>query len=258
MSGSEQTWLTPPDMLTLPANEVHVWLASLEQPEVILLQLQDTLSSDEQLRAAKFHFDRDRRHFIIARGILRTLLGRYLDTPAGQLQFAYNKYSKPLLDMSLPGKTLHFNLSHSHELALLAFSYVGAVGVDLEYMRPGVPAEDTARVSFSPREQALLLALPVEERREVFYTCWARKEAYIKGRGTGFSLEPSLFDVTFLPGEPAALLASREDPYEPARWTLQALQPGADYAGALAVEGHGWSLRCYEWLDLLINSPHAC
>ena len=249
MPGSEQTWLAPPDTLTLPENEAHVWLASLEQPETVLLQLQHTLSPDERLRAAKFHFDRDRRHFMMARGLLRTLLGRYLHASPEQLQFTYNEYGKPLLDMPVPGKTLHFNLSHSHELALFAFSYAGPLGVDIEYMRAGVSAEQAARISFSPREQALLLALPLEERRQAFYTCWTRKEAYIKGRGTGFSLEPSLFDVTFLPGEPVALLASREDPDEPARWILKALEPGADYAGALAIQGHGWSLRCYEWSD---------
>jgi len=142
---------------------------------------------------------------------------------------------------------LNFNLSHSHNLALFAYSYIGSVGVDIEYMRADVAVEQVARVSFSPREQALLLALPVEERRHAFYSCWTRKEAYIKGRGTGLSLEPNLFDVAFLPGEPAALLASREDPREPARWTLQALEPGAGYAGALAVEGHGWSLCCYNF-----------
>ncbi len=247
MPGPEQTWLAPPDTLTLLENEAHVWRASLEQPETVLLQLQHTLSLDERLRAGEFHFDCDRRHFMIARGVLRTLLSRYLHMPPAQLQFAYNAQGKPLLDMPAPEKLLHFNLSHSHELALFAFSYAGPVGVDIEYMRPGVSAEEAARVSFSPREQTLLLALPLEERRQAFYSCWTRKEAYIKGRGTGFSLEPSLFDVAFLPGEPAALLASREDPLEPARWTLQALEPGDDYAGALAIQGHEWSLHCYKW-----------
>ena len=253
MPNPEQTWPAPPDHLALPENEAHVWRASLEQPEAVMLQLQQTLSPDERLRAGKFRFDRDRQHFTIARGVLRTLLGRYLHMPPADLQFAYNEQGKPSLAMPAQDKPLHFNLSHSHNLALVAFSYVGPVGVDIEYMRSGVSAEQLARVSFSPREQALLLALPLEERQQAFYTCWTRKEAYIKGRGTGFSLESHLFDVAFLPGEPAALLASREDPHEPSRWTLQTLEPGDDYAGALAIEGHGWSLRCYEWF----NSPPA-
>jgi len=247
MRDSEQMWLASPDNLSLPENEVHVWLASLEQPEAVMLQLKQTLSHDELVRAGKFHFEKDRGYFIAARGLLRSLLGRYLDMQPTQLQFAYNEYGKPSLSTSLQGKILNFNLSHSHNLALFAFTYIGSVGVDIEYMRADVAVEQVARVSFSPREQALLLALPIEERRHAFYTCWTRKEAYIKGRGTGLSLEPNLFDVAFLPGEPAALLASREDPREPARWTLQALEPGAGYAGALAVEGHGWSLCCYNF-----------
>src|SRR5579872_3676617 len=249
MSDSEQVWVTPPTDLVLSENEAHVWLASLEQPESVMLSLQQTLAPDELDRAGKFHFDKDRNHFIAARGLLRTLLSRYLDVQPARLQIAYNDKGKPFLDISPQGKPLHFNLSHSHTMALFAFSYAGPVGVDIEYMRSGVSAEQAARVSFSPREQALLLALPLEERRQAFYTCWTRKEAYIKGRGTGFSLEPHLFDVAFLPGEPAALLASREDPGEPARWALQALEPGTDYAGALAIEGHGWTLHYYKWAD---------
>ena len=247
MPGSEQAWTTPPKNLSLAENEAHVWLASLEQPDAVMLQLRQTLSSDELLKAGKFHFDKDRHHFIVARAVLRTLLSRYLQVQPAQLQFAYNANGKPSLDNLLRGKALHFNLSHSHNLALLAFSHVGSVGVDIEYMRPDVAVEQVARVSFSPREQALLLALPLEARQRAFYACWTRKEAYIKGRGTGLSLEPNLFDVAFLPGEPAALLASREDPREPARWTLQSLEPGAEYAGALAVQGHGWNLRCYNF-----------
>ena len=247
MSNSEQVWAAPPDNLTLPANEVHVWLASLEQPEAIMLSLRQTLSPGELTRAGTFHFDKDRQHFIVARGVLRSILGHYLAMQPAQLRFAYNDNGKPSLDALSREKTLYFNLSHSHNMALLAFSYVGEIGVDIEHMRPDIAVEQVARVSFSPREQDCLLALPAEERLQAFYACWTRKEAYIKGIGTGLSLEPDLFDVAFLPGEPAALLASRADPGEPARWTLQALQPGAGYAGALAVKGHGWSLCRYNF-----------
>lgn len=247
MPDSEQVWVAPPHNLTLPGNEVHVWLASLEQPEAILLPLKQTLSPDELTRAGKFRFDRDRKHFMVAHGVLRTLLARYLHMQPAQLQFTVNDNGKPRLRHQPERKPLRFNLSHSHNLALFAFTYVGLIGVDIEYMRANIAVEQVARVGFSPREQALLLSLPVEERQRAFYSCWTRKEAYIKGRGTGLSLEPNLFDVTFLSGEPAALLASREDQREPARWTLRALELGAEYASALAVRGHGWNLHCYEW-----------
>src|SRR6266853_4475007 len=112
MPDSEQAWNAPPDNLSLPENEVHVWLASLAQPEVVMLQLKQTLSHDELIRAGKFHFDKDRDYYMAARGLLRSLLGRYLDMQPAQLQFAYNEYGKPLLSTSLQGKFLNFNLSH--------------------------------------------------------------------------------------------------------------------------------------------------
>src|SRR5229473_1119258 len=106
MPDSEQAWITPPDNLALPENEVHVWLAFLEQPEAVMLQLKQTLSHDELVRAGKFHFEKDRDYFMVARGLLRTLLGRYLDMQPTQLQFAYNKYGKPLMNTSWQGKFL--------------------------------------------------------------------------------------------------------------------------------------------------------
>ena len=89
--------------------------------------------------------------------------------------------------------------------------------------------------------------LPVYLRREAFFTCWTSKEAYIKARGEGLSLPLDRFDVSLVPGEPAALLRTLGDPHEACRWSLQALAPGVGYAAALAVEGHGWRLSCWQW-----------
>jgi len=142
---------------------------------------------------------------------------------------------------------LQCNVSHSHELALLAFSYRRELGVDVEYMRTNIEYEDLARHSFSPNEQAVLLALPPEVRQQAFFNCWTRKEAYIKARGMGLSLDLAIFDVSLVPGEPIALLASREDQREVARWRFYELDPGPGYAGALAVEGQEWALHCWQW-----------
>ena len=89
--------------------------------------------------------------------------------------------------------------------------------------------------------------LPVEEKRQAFFQCWARKEAYIKAKGMGLSLPLDLFDVSLSPNEPAALLQSRENPREAARWSMRKLAPGTGYAGALAVEGNDWQLHCWQW-----------
>jgi len=242
-----QQWSIPPSELELASDEVHVWRASLQAPLTLVQHLKTLLSLEESTKANRFYFDRDRNHYIVARGLLRTLLGRYLDVAPEQLCFAYNKYGKPELTFPRLAAPLQFNVSHSHELALLAFSYRRELGVDVEYMRTNIEYEDLARHSFSPNEQAVLLALPAEIKQQAFFNCWTRKEAYIKARGMGLSLNLDLFDVSLVPGEPIALLGSREDQREVTRWRFYELAPGPGYAGALAVEGQEWSLRCWQW-----------
>jgi 4'-phosphopantetheinyl transferase len=252
MSMYDSIWHDPPAHLTLSENDVHAWRASLQQPVSIIQHLYQYLSMDEVTIARRFYFEKDRNHFIVARGLLRVLLGRYLDMEPGQLIFRYNPHGKPALDTSTHEKTLQFNLSHSHELALYAFTSTRHIGIDIEYMRSNVAFAGVARHSFSPNEQALFRALPEEIQPQAFYNCWTRKEAYIKARGKGLSIPLHLFDVSLQPGEPATLLSSREDPQEPQRWSMRELLPGPGYAGALAVEGSGWNLSCWQWSSPLL------
>jgi 4'-phosphopantetheinyl transferase len=124
------------------------------------------------------------------------------------------------------------------------------VGIDLEYIRSDLAVEQIAERFFSRREIATLRALPIDLRTYAFFLCWTRKEAYIKARGEGLSLPLDQFDVSLIPGEPAALLNTQRDLYEVSRWSLQELTPAPGYAAALAVEGHGWHLACWQWPDL--------
>jgi 4'-phosphopantetheinyl transferase len=245
MTSSNEMWLVPLSDLTLLEDEVHVWQASLEQPEATIQTLRQLLAADELAKAGRFHFEKDRKSFIVAHGLLRTLLGRYLHLQPGHLRFCVNDYGKPALDPSFHEQPLNFNMSHSHKLALYAFTFRRQVGIDVEYMRADVDFEGVARHSFSPVEQNVLHALLIEARKPAFYNCWTRKEAYIKARGMGLSLSLDLFDVSMKPGEPAALLTSREDAREAGRWRFEELLPGDGYAGALVVEGGGWQLRCF-------------
>src|SRR5947209_2375489 len=245
MIGSNQEWLVPPEDLPLLEDEVHVWRASLEQPEATIQNLRQMLAADELAKAGRFHFEKDRTCFIVAHGLLRTLLGRYLHMQAGQLRFCVNAYGKPSLHPSFHEQALNFNLSHSQNLALYAFTFRRQVGIDVEYMRADVDFEGVARHSFSPVERNVLHALPAEERPQAFYNCWTRKEAYIKARGMGLYLPLASFDVSMKSGEPAALLTSREDARETSGWTFEELLPGEGYAGALVVEGHGLHAQCF-------------
>jgi 4'-phosphopantetheinyl transferase len=244
---SASLWIPAPAGLALSPDHVHVWRAILDRPAEAIAYFQQTLSADERARADRYRFDRDRLHFIAARGILRMILARYLLTPADQLQFLYNPYGKPGLSAEGDQDPIHFNISHSQGLALYAFTLGRRIGIDVEYIRQDVPVEDIAERFFSASEATALRAVSVEERHQAFTACWTRKEAYIKGQGLGLSIPLDQFDVALTPGAPAALLSTRHNPPEARRWHLADLPAGPGYAAAVAVEGHHWQLHCWQW-----------
>lgn len=241
------SWYPPPKVLMLGGDEVHVWRASLSLTASSVQSLQQTLAADEQARADRFHFQRDREHFIIARGVLRAILGCYLRREPSQLRFCYNSHGKPVLAKESGGDVFRFNVSHSHGLALYAVTRGREVGVDLEHIRPHLDLIEIAERFFSPREVAVLRALPPRMQTYAFFSCWTRKEAYIKAKGEGLSIPLDQFDVSLAPGEPAALLHTQWDDQEASRWSLRELNPGPGYVAALAVFGHHWRLKCWQW-----------
>jgi 4'-phosphopantetheinyl transferase len=249
MSDTHQSWNMPPTDLELLKNTVHVWHVKLEIPDHDREPLQNVLVDEEIERAKKFYFEKDRRHWIVAHAALRIILGHYLNSDPRSIRFTTNEYGKPSIAYPPAGTHLHFNLSHSGDLALCAFAYNRQIGVDLEYMRAGIEYGELATHYFSAHECATLHALPANVQEEAFFLCWSRKEAYIKARGRGLSLPLDQFDVSLTPDEPAALLASREDPQAPERWSLHALAPSERYAGALVVERSNadWQLYCWQW-----------
>ena len=243
-------WRLPPETLILGSDEVHVWRAALDQTTSQIESFRHTLAADEQARVERFYFRRNREHFIVARGVLRALLGFYLNNAPECLSFRYSSHGKPALAWESGGDMIRFNLSHSHGVALYAVTRGREVGIDLEYIRSDLEVEQIAERFFSRREIATLRALPIDLRTDAFFLCWTRKEAYIKARGEGLSLPLDQFDVSLIPGEPAALLSTHRGSHEALRWSLQELTPAPGYVAALGVEGHGWGLACWQWPDL--------
>jgi 4'-phosphopantetheinyl transferase len=245
----EHPWLCPPDDLSLPSEEVHVWRAKLDHALLRVQQLAKSLSDDERERAARFRFDRDRTRFIVSRGILRAILGRYLGIQPRQIRFRYSYHGKPYLSERFGIEKLMFNLTHSDWLALFAFSYNREVGIDLERIRPDCAHDLIVDQFFSSRERLLLRAQPANLRPRIFFTWWTRKEAYIKANGEGFSFSLNQFDVSLSPEEPAILLNVRGDPLEASRWSLREIVPDLGYIATLAAEGHDWQPNFWDWQE---------
>jgi len=230
--------------VVLREGEVHAWRVPLERSEAELLRLRGTLSIEETVRADRFYFQRDRDAFIATRGTLRQLLGRYLECPPGEFAFDYGPYGKPNLRRASPGLSLDFNVSHSHGLALMAFSLGRQLGVDVESIRPAVASEEIAERFFSLQEVTELQSLPPARRAEGFFLCWTRKEAYVKAIGDGLQIPLKSFHVSLTPSEPARLESADSE-----RWTLRSLRPGAGFVGALVAEGKDWDLHCWDWVQ---------
>jgi 4'-phosphopantetheinyl transferase len=219
----------------LGPGEVHVWRAGLES-EDDARRLEPLLSRDEIQRANRFRFAEHRRRFVIARGCLRQLLEKYLQSDAREFVFVYSAEGKPSLDVRHQ-TDLRFNISHSGEIAAFGFTLGRDIGIDVELIRPEVDVDEIPQRFFSCIEQKWMSSLEGEAKFQGFFNCWTRKEAYVKAVGTGLSLPLRNFDVSLTPGEPARLLATRPDPTVASRWDMAALDFGSEYAGTVIVEG---------------------
>lgn len=217
-----------PGSLRLEPGEVHVWAIPLTgEPE----RFQQLLSATELARAERFRFLDHRRRHVIAHGALRVILGGYAGADPAVLEVAIGTRGKPFLPRY---SGLHFNLSHSGHLAMLA---VGdrELGVDVEKLRRLESLQDIARRHFSHAEFESLRALPEAEQLRGFYRLWTRKEAYIKAVGAGLSMPLDVFDVSI--ADEARFLGFRDGTEDPAQWHLQDVSPAADFTAALARRG---------------------
>jgi 4'-phosphopantetheinyl transferase len=247
MDSNTLAWNTSPESLQLNAGQVHLWRLNLRLQNDLLLILEQTLSADEIQRANRFHFRRDRDRFIASHGCLREILAHYIHVGPEELYFHNNLYGKPALSCKFSEHQLNFNLSHSHELGLLAVCLDRRIGVDIEYIRPELDEIQIAQRFFSNYEVNTLLALPDHLKAEAFYNCWTRKEAYIKARGEGLYASLDQFSVTLIPGEPAILLNTLPDSQEASSWSLFHINPEPAYISALAVEGNITGLRYLQY-----------
>lgn len=227
----------------LEPNGVHVWHAGLDVTRETLDRMAATLAEDETARAARFRYDLHRDRYIAGRGILRALLGRYLDCEPRQITFRYGRRGKPFVDAT----PIRFNASHSASEAVYVFALGREVGVDIEGSRERKDLLKIAEHFFAQGEVAALSALPEEAQREAFYRCWTRKEAYLKAKGDGLSLGLDQFEVTLAPGDAARLTRAEGEPGEPARWDMVSLDLVDGYASALVVESPCGPVQVLEW-----------
>ena len=240
-------WKLPAGNIDLLTEDVHVWSALLDVQEDVLQVLQQTLDANEQIRAERFYFELDRARFIASHGLLRTILGSYMHIEPCKLQFSYNSQGKPYLAESFQGKTLEFNMSHSHEFALFAVACNRQVGVDLEHIYSFSETDSLANRILSKREKSAWQKYSMNERLNTLFRYWTCKEAYVKAAGVGLALPLEKIQISAMPGSEARLISINRSTREASRWSLQELNPVPGFAAALVVEGFGSCLNHWQW-----------
>jgi 4'-phosphopantetheinyl transferase len=242
----DTAWQTASAWPELGGAEVHVWAVALGDARGSLAEHCSVLTDDEARRAETFRQTGHRERAQLTRGILRQLLAQYLAADPRKLELSTGAHGKPLLRHH----PLHFNVSHSADCAVFAFTRAGEIGVDIERVRDDMPRQrEIAAKYFSAQEAAQLDALPERERNAGFFRCWTRKEAYIKARGDGIFAGLQSFAVSIGPAD-ARLLHSAD---ERACW-MAALPEFAGCVGAVAVFANACSLSCWRLEPALLAS----
>src|SRR5215471_14520309 len=206
-------------MIMTVENQVDIWRIRLAAEDEGR-HLRGLLLPEEIHRADQFHFQDGRRRFMRARAAMRQILSGYIGIAPQKIVFSYGAAGKPELAGEFEKFRIRFNLSHSGELALLAVTRGLAVGIDIELINPEFASKEIAERFFSANEVRYLLAMPAGDRANAFFSCWTRKEAYIKALGAGLSVPLDSFEVAFGARSEPALLEVRSDPGEVARWSM--------------------------------------
>lgn len=225
--------------------QTDVWIFSIAASTVQIEPHLRLLDAEERTRAARFHRTQDRDSFVLAHIALRIVLGWYTHTEPASLRFTRGPRGKPALALDELCRDIRFNLSHSGEKAVIAVTTGLHVGVDVERVEQRRADMAVAERFFSRREVKVLQRLPESVRATGFFSCWTRKEAYIKARGDGLFIPLRDFDVSVGPDCKAALIGSRIEGDDVNRWRLRDLPVGADYAGALAVQCPNCALNAW-------------
>ena len=227
-------------------SELAVFRINLADALPWLSPLRNLLTWDEVERALRYHRADDELRFSCTRALLRLLLARYTQQPAGQLQFVTGTNRKPALEGLADWQ---FNVSHSGNWLLIAIGRAH-VGVDLEWINPSFLFGDMLELSFSCAEQRHIES--DADTRLGFYRLWTRKEALVKATGKGMDDE---FDR--IPSLPGTHHTTSQVTGQAGGWRVISFAVADDYLAAVAHNGLPSLMPQFYTLDpgLLLATP---
>jgi 4'-phosphopantetheinyl transferase len=234
--------------MELRGRAIDVWRLTLDEKAFSSVdKCSGVLSPDERARADRFRSSAARYRFICCRAALRTLVHQYGggESPA-DVVFDQEAFGKLVLAAGARAR-LHFNVSHTSGIGVIAIASCGPVGVDVERIRDMPDQDRLAARCFGVREQAQYATLPASARSVGFFQGWTRKEAFIKATGDGLSRSLHDCEVSLLPGEPARFLRVPGPSGSERSWSLHAFEPAPGYTAAVAAPWTGSTLTLLEF-----------
>ena len=218
----------------MPEVVVDTYCVDVDTPEIDADRYGAILSAEERSRAGQFRFERHRRRYVARRGILRELIGSYLDCDPASVAFVHNAYGKPAIVRS----DLRFNLSHSHGMALYAFCRHAEVGCDIERRDPKFAAEQIPERFFSRDEVRALRSLPLHDQTASLLQLLDAQGGLHQGRRPRTCRSRSTVSMSrSTPGEPAALRRGCDG------WSVQSFEPLPGFQAAVVAQGADWRLN---------------
>jgi 4'-phosphopantetheinyl transferase len=221
---------------------LDIWSIDHDADRDRVSSMLDLLGGAERVRAARLHTTEERLRFVVVRGAVRTILGRYAGLPPASIRLETTGAGRPFL----PDTPVGFSLAHSEGLTVCAVTMNGRIGVDMERIRRLPDAQTIAARCFAPEELRAYAAAPPQARLTIFFRTWTRKEAILKAEGGGLSQSLRDLEVAALP-LPAVVRLPTGTAHRD--WHLHAFEPAAGYLGAIASDRPVDSLQYLDFSD---------
>jgi len=210
-------------------------------------RLLSLLSPDEQARAGRLTKGSARARFVIARGLLRQLVGERLGLPPTDVGFDYSSTGKPRLAATLSADHPHVSVSHGERFGVIALSRGAPLGVDVETPPADRSALRLAERFFTDAEATQLRRMPQRDRPEAFAAMWTAKEALIKAHGETVPSALPRYEVRLEDDGSIGLASIQGDPGSVHDWQLEAVRLDKRHTATVAVGDPNAEIR---WLPL--------
>ncbi len=217
----------------LSKNNIHIWKIDLDKIQLPIDIYLNLLTQEEKNHANKYRIINKRKSYIVTRATLKLLLYYYINNTT----LFKNKYGK----LYIKEDKLYFNISHTKNMSIIAFSKDDEIGIDLENIQCNNNLIDIATKYFTKREKFWIKTLPKNKQLKGFLYCWVRKEAYTKALGLGLNFPFDSFHVI-----PKKNQKIPNNYFQIKKWFLYPLEISTQYLGAICIKNSKIDIQYFD------------